>query len=468
MAYRYGEREQLSFLPPIIEDYVSESDPVRVYDAFVETLDLNKLGIVEDSDKVGNPCYHPRVMLKLLVYGYSYGTRSSRKLERAVYHNLSFIWLMGGLKPDHKTIAEFRRNNKGALKKVLKQCAHLCIKLGLIAGNTLFVDGSKIRGNASIKNSWTKEKCNKVLSKIDKHIESILTECERTDQAENAEPSMVKIPEKLKEKQALKTKVEQIFKELEESKAKSLNTTDPECTRINSLQGSHAGYNVQSVVDEKHGLIVNADVVNQNNDFQQFAEQVNQANQTLEEPCKTACADSGYDNTKELEKIDKQNIKVIVPPRETDKDKKDFVYDKEKNCYFCPEGHVLKYRQISNQSKIYLITDKTLCIKCRRFGKCTKSKKQGRLVSRLINEEIRQKIKKQYEQPESQTVYKLRARKVELPFGHIKRNLGMSGFLIRGKEGAKAEVSLLSSCFNIARMITIFGVPALINKLANC
>ncbi len=116
MAYRHGSREQLLFLPSSIEDYVSESDPVRAYDAFVEALDLDELGIIEDSDKVGNPCYHPRAMVKLLVYGYSYGIRSSRKLERAVNHNLSFVWLMGDLKPDHKTIAEFRRNNKNALK----------------------------------------------------------------------------------------------------------------------------------------------------------------------------------------------------------------------------------------------------------------------------------------------------------------------------------------------------------------
>ena len=176
MAYRYGNRIQMAFLPPSIEEYVEQSSPVRAYDAMVEALNFDELGIEIDSGKVGNPQYDPKSMMKLLVYGYSYGIRGSRKLERETHYNLSFIWLMGDLKPDHKTIAEFRRKNKSAIAKVLKQCAQICIKLDLIEGNTLFVDGSKFRGDASIKNTWTKEKCEKVLKKIDSRIEEILTE----------------------------------------------------------------------------------------------------------------------------------------------------------------------------------------------------------------------------------------------------------------------------------------------------
>ena len=156
MAYRYGDdKNQMVFLPPSIEDYVSIDDPVRAYDAFVEALDLTKMGIEVNPSKVGNSSYAPKTMLKLLVYGYSYGeTRSSRKLERALHHNLSFIWLTGNLKPDHKTIALFRRKNRTALARVLKECVRLCLKLDLIEGNTLFVDGTKIRANASIKNCF--------------------------------------------------------------------------------------------------------------------------------------------------------------------------------------------------------------------------------------------------------------------------------------------------------------------------
>src|SRR3990170_5072044 len=168
MALRQANRQQMEFLPPSIEQYVAADAPVRIYDLFVDSLDFNELGIEIDPLKEGNPSYDPRLMLKLLIYGYSYGVPSSRKLERETYYNLSFIWLMGGLKPDHKTIAEFRRKHKEALKKALFQCVRLCLKLDLIAGNILFVDGSKIRGNASIKNTWTAEKCQRVLQKVEK------------------------------------------------------------------------------------------------------------------------------------------------------------------------------------------------------------------------------------------------------------------------------------------------------------
>ena len=159
MAYRYGERNQVNMFPPSIEELVAPDDPVRAYDAFVDALDFDALGLSYEV-KPGCPQYDPRAMVKILLYGYSYGIRSSRKLERATHHNISFIWLTGGLKPDHKTISEFRRRNKKALKKIIKQCAKMCVKLGLIEGNTLFLDGTKLRGNASIsktltKNRWT-------------------------------------------------------------------------------------------------------------------------------------------------------------------------------------------------------------------------------------------------------------------------------------------------------------------------
>ena len=190
MAYRYGNRNQIRLLPESMEDYITPDDPVRAYDAFIEALNFRELGITLDPNKVGNSEYHPHTMLKLLVYGYSYGIRSSRKLERATHHNLSFIWLTSGLKPDHKTIAEFRRRNRSALAKVLKQCARICIKLNLIEGNTLFVDGSKIRANASIKNTWTREKAQKALKHIDKRIKDILTQCDTVDEAEEGTGSL--------------------------------------------------------------------------------------------------------------------------------------------------------------------------------------------------------------------------------------------------------------------------------------
>ena len=473
MAYQYGNRKQRTLLPQSIDEYILQGAPVRAYDVFVDSLDFVELGINIDPHKVGSPQYDPKIMLKLLLYGYSYGVRSSRKLERETHYNLSFIWLTGGLKPDHKTIAEFRRNNKAALRNVLKQCARLCIKLNLIEGNTLFVDGTKIRANASVKNSWTKDRCKRHLQKIDKRIKEILSECDAADRDEAHHSSLVKMKEELKDQDTLKSKVQNILKELQVEDKKSTNTTDPDCKPMRSVQGSHAAYNVQSVVDEKHGLIVNSDAVSENNDLHQFAGQIEQANEVLGKKCKTACADAGYSSVDNLEKIDRQGIKVVVPSsRQAQKkqnvdpfDKSNFEYDSANDYYICPEGHVLKCSYTNNVKKANVYRGGSACRQCQHFGRCTTNQSRGRGISRLLNAELQEKLETQYEESESQKTYGLRKQKVELPFGHIKRNLKVDGFLLRGLAGVKAEASLFASCFNVARMISIVGVAGLISKL---
>lgn len=474
VAYRYGDRKQIELLPQCIEEYVGEEDPVRVYDAFVEALDMRELGIDIDENKVGNPEYDPKAMLKLLVYGYSYGIRSSRKLERAVNHNLSFIWLMGGLRPDHKPIAEFRRTNKEAIRNVMKQCARLCMKLGLIDGNTLFVDGSRIRANASISKTWDKKRCEKVLEAIDRRIDLILSECERADKEEEESESLVKLKDELKDKMALKMKVEDVMKELKEEGIKSRNTTDPDCVKVKSRQGTHAGYNSQVTVDEKRGFIVSADVVSESNDANQLVNQIQQANEVLGKKCEVACADAGYANTDQARKIDEQGITVIVPTKkqvhgkpEREFGKEQFRYNIEDDSYTCPEGQKLKYEftDKTKNHRVYRVSGTSICSKCKYFGKCTKSK-NGRRIRRLMNEDVKMKLEEQYKKRESQAIYKHRKEKVELIFGHIKRNLGVGAFLLRGLQGVRAEMSILASCFNITRMINIIGIRRLIERLA--
>jgi transposase len=467
MAYRYGNRDQIQLLPKTINEYISSDDPVRAYDAFIGALDFRNLGITLDPNKVGNSEYHPKAMLKLLVYGYSYGIRSSRKLERACHHNLSFIWLTSNLMPDHKTIAEFRRKNKESLANVLKQCARICIKLNLIEGNTLFVDGTKIRANASIGNTWTRKKAQKALKHIDERISDILTQCDAIDEAEQG--SLITMDEELKDQKTLKSKVKSILKELEEEE--SFNTTDPECIPIKKGKNFYAGFNFQSTVDGKEGLILSVDVVRETNDLNQFAPQINKANQTLGKKCEIAVGDCGYASTNQLEKIDKQGIRVIVPSQRQALRKKPSSFAKERftykdDYYICPEGHKLTpYRLNKNNNRVYKITDKKTCLTCPHYGICTKSP-TGRTISRLLKEEVRQKLEAQYE--ESPEIYKLRKEKVELPFGHIKHNLKFDSFLLRGLKGVKAEASIIGTCFNLVRMITLLGVPGLIKALNAC
>jgi transposase len=473
MAYRYGNRYQLGLFPQSIEDYVAKDDPVRAYDAFVDALDFHALGIEIDPQQVGNSEYDPKAMLKLLAYGYSYGIRSSRKLERETHHNISFIWLMGGLKPDHKTIAEFRRKNKGALKKVLKQCARVCIQLDLISGNVLFVDGTKIRANASRSKAHDQTHYERLLSEIDGRIEQLLEECEGIDQQEEELGSSVAMDKELAKAERLKSKIEEALKAFKETGREEINLTDPDCALMRSPQGSHASYNVQSVVDDKHGLIVHTEAVSETSDVNQFARQIDQANEMLREPCKVGCADAGYADTEELQKIDGQGIKVIVPSQrqalhEEEKpfSKSHFRYDKKQDCYWCPEGHQLSYVGTDARSgkRHYRITDQELCQRCVHYGECT-SAKGGRKIIRLPYEETKEKLEAQYQEAASQEIYAIRKARVEHPFGHIKRNLKTDGFLMRGRDGVGAETSLLATCFNLARMITILGVSGLIAKL---
>lgn len=475
MAYRCGDRYQMGLLPQSIEDYVSEDNPVRAYDAFVNALDFRKLGIDINFNKVGNSSYDPKGMLKLLVYGYSYGVKSSRKLERECHHNISFIWLMGGLKPDHKTIAEFRRRNKKALAKVLKRCVRICMDLDLIAGNVLFTDGTKVRANAARHHTHDRAYYESQLEDIETKISQLLAECEAVDQKEEGLGSYVSMDKELAKSQNLKERIKQAVEAFDTDERKLINRTDPDCAIMKSVQGSHASYNVQSVVDDEHGLIVHAEAVSDATDIDQFARQIDQANEQMGKKCDTACADAGYAHTSELEKIEEQEIKVVVPSQrqalheeEGPFSKHHFTYDADKDCYICPEGHLLSHNYTDKKTgkRHYQITNRKMCQQCQHYGQCTKAKK-GRKIVRLKNEEAKQRFEALYEEPSSQEVYARRKTRVEHPFGHIKRNLKTDAFLLRGQEGVQAETSLLATCFNVSRMITIFGIGTLLARLAS-
>ena len=473
MAFRQSERSQGMFLPPSIEEYVPQDDPVRAYDAFVDTMNWKELGIVADEHQAGNPAYHPKTMLKILVYGYSYGIRSSRKLERALHHNLSFIWIAGGLDPDYKTISEFRRNNPEPLTKVLKHCARLCIKLEMVAGNTLFVDGSKFRANAGIGHSCTAEQCDEQLQQIDQRIKAILTECETIDAQEAQADSMVRLKKELAGQENRKKRIEAAAEQLKKEHLQRVNTTDPDCARMGGRQGTHASFNTQIVTDDQHGLIVHSDVVKDNNDRKQFAEQIKAAQEITGKVPDVAGADGGYYSGKELEAMASVATTMLVPARgqahpSTDKPfaKGHFTYLAEENVYVCPAGHRLTYRRTCEDRhwREYQLDGGTCCA-CEHYKDCTRGR-NGRKIIRYFNEDLRDRLRQQFEVPAHKEIYKRRKQKVELPFGHIKRNLGAGHFLLRGLAGVRVEMSLLASCFNVARLISLLGVAGLTAKLS--
>jgi len=471
MAFRQSQRNQQTFLPPSIEEFVAPDHPVRVYDAFVDALDWPSLGIEADPHQVGCPAYPPTVMLKILVYGYSYGVRSSRKIERALQENLSFIWLAGGLKPDFKTIARFRRQNRQALKRVLRDCARLCLKLGVIAGNTLFVDGSKFRANAGNHQSWTAAQCEEHLRQIDERIEEILHECERVDTQEVQEPSPVHLQEELAQQRGRQERIATALQQLQEEDRARVNITDPDCAQMRGRQGSHAGYNSQIVVDEQHGLIVQADVVCDQNDRRQFAPQIAAAAEATGKTPAVAGADNGYYSGEELEKMTAVATQVLVPARQPAAPRQPFAkghfpYVAEENVYLCPAGQRLACRRtcVERHWQEYQLDGGTCCA-CERYQECTRGR-NGRKIVRYFNEDLRDRLRQQFELPAHREVYRRRKETAELPFGHIKRNLVAGQFLLRGLSGVRAEMSLLASCFNVARLIGLFGVAGLVAKLA--
>ena len=484
MAYRYGDdRKQMMLFPESIDQYIAPDHPVRAYDAFVDALDFCELGISLDERKVGNSAYDPRLMLKLLLYGYSYGVKSSRKLEREVHNNLSFIWLMKNLKPDHKTIAEFRRHNKAALRKAFKLCARLCLKLGLIQGNVLFVDSTKIRANAGKAHQHNKKWYQKQLVKVDRRIAKLLGECDQIDQDEAHQGSLVAMPKALRAEQHLKASIEAALAEFDlqsertqEGKHRQINRVDPESRQMKTPRGCHPSYAVQSVVDDQHGLIAHVDTVNEANDSGQLADQIKGAEAALDQDCRFACADSGYANIDEIDKVESHKRTVLVPSQRqaSDKppkafDKCRFVYNEQQDCYYCPAGQRLVFRRFQDKARRkrdYRIASPTLCKACVHFGECTKSQ-QGRTIVRHVLEALKEQVEQRYEQPALRAIYERRKARVEHPFGYMKKVLGFRQFSLRGRNGAQAEASLLATCFNLRRMITLWGgVPAFVEKMA--
>jgi len=474
MAYISGDRYQLSFFPQSIDEMVPEDDPVRAYDAIIDKIfEEVKPHINYNEKKAGAHEYNPRNMLKVLVYSYSYGFRSSRKIERALYHNLSYIWISGGIKPDHWTISDFRRQNTQLIKEVLKSCARLCIKLNLIEGNVLFVDGSKFRADASISNTWNAERCESEMKRVCKKIEILMDECEKADREETGE-SYVKLKDELRDEQKRKEKIEAVWEHLKTSGKESVNTTDPECVKAKSRQGKHASYNVQLVTDNKNGLIVSAEAVSEGVDYNQFSKQMKNAEETLGKPPQTGCADSGYSSVDDLEQVENK-MNVVVPttrqtneeregPSSNEFEKKNFIYDPDRDRYFCPGDRVLWHVCTKETGeKIYKAKAK-VCRKCKFFNICTQSK-NGRTITRLKNEEVKERLEKNYKTTENQKIYSHRKERAELPFGHIKRNLGAGQFLLRGKEKVNTETSILATVFNISRMLTLLGTDGIIDKM---
>ena len=296
-------RGQVTLLPDIIEDYISEENPVRVISAFVETLDLEALGVSKSRPAAtGRPAYDLRDLLKLYVYGYFNKIRSSRRLMAECGRNVELFWLVGKLTPDFRTIADFRKENAKALRQVFRAFVRLCVKMGLYKRELLAVDGTKVRAHNSDDNCYNEEVLEKKLRNIDKKLARYLAEMDAADHKECEDELTAKqVSQAVAELKARKGLYESYLSELQESGETQILTTDPEARRMHSKDGFHCCYNVQTAVDSDSHLIAEYEVTNHNTDQGLLTQVCNQAKETLGVETIEAVADKGYESRNDIE-----------------------------------------------------------------------------------------------------------------------------------------------------------------------
>ncbi len=481
MAYIYGQRSQHMLFPASIDEYLPKDDPVRIYDAFISELDFVGLGISLEPYKGGPDEYDPKTMLKIIVYGYSMGVRSSRKLELACHRDIAFVWLTGNLVPDYRTIARFRKEHSPSIRQVLRQLVRLCIQWNLIEGNALFVDSTAMEANASLRKTFTPENIKKRLAKIDARVDKLLKETARLDEEQDSLGSLAKVNKELLNLEVIRAGIKKVENELKEESLKEVNTTDRDCVRVKSSGRCRAGYKAQSTVDGQNGLIVTTEVVASASDMHQLSRQVKNASDVLGKNPQVAVSDSGYASVDDVANIPEEITVVMPSQQQVNKErtadqqtdaknftKAKFAYNSDSDSYTCPAGQKLSFRfwaegQQGQKLKNYR-PDAGVCKACEHFHRCTNNS-QGRKITRHELEHVRQRMDATYQSPAGQEIYERRKILSELPHAQIKHNGGVRRFLLRGLQGVNAEFSLLAAAHNITRMITILGAAGILAKL---
>lgn len=455
---------QYSFFPVSFDEMVEENNPVRGICAIVDSMDETKLNFIHSKTKrTGRPPYNPVCMFKIYMYCYYNKIRSSRNIEKECKRNIELMWLTGGLAPDHKTIADFRKNNKKAIETAHTEFVRICSELELIGKCTVAIDGTKIKANNSRKNNVTISKLNKMIEHHDENIHEYLKQLSQNDIAENTDT----IKSKLKKAQKKKLECEALIKEMESEGIREKSLIDPDSHQMGvSNNGTDIAYNAQNVVDEKEHIIVTTDVVTSPADQTQLYSMVEKVLEELEvseNEAVTVLADKGYwrnDDIVKCEEDSRVNAIVATPKEQGNPGyrKSDFIYNKETDEYICPMGNVMKRWKGKTPSYTNLIA----CKNCPNRDKCTKCAK-GRVIMRNDKEDLIENAKKRYN--ENYELYKLRQQIAEHPFGTIKRTLGFTYFLTRRLENVKTENFLHVITYNIKRVLNVLKVPELVVQL---
>jgi len=473
--YKQGEnRKQQMFFPPSIDDYVSKDNPVRAIEDYVELLDMVELGFTKSAlnSADGQPAYHPKLLLKIYIYGYLNKIRSSRKLEREIKRNIEMMWLCAGLTPSNKTISDFRKENAKALKKVFREFVLLCKELELITGELVAVDGAFFRANASKNQLISKKTVVKDLERIDEKIENYLKTLEFEDSQAKKDRSLKPPIEKLSKMKKRKSKLDKDLALLEEMGVTQYNRTDPDAKLMRKYGYSQLSYNSQIAVDNSYKFIVATEITPQGNDMQELHKMALETKEVVGEEVKTTIvADTGYYSANEIKKCQEDNIEVIVPIPNTQKvqkdkgffSKDDFIYDKGHNHYICPNKKILTQTQsttVRNHNIInyfYRAGSKT-CNACSLRDKCIPKKTAYKRVARTQLADMVESHREKMKTYKAKKIIKKRGSIVEHPFGTIKQNLGWSHFLVRGYEKVEGENALIMFTYNFRRLLNLIGI----------
>ena len=468
------ERTQDTLLPGRLEDYVSEDNPVRVVDAFVERLDLDQLGFAGMRPAAtGRPAYHPSTLLKIYLYGYLNRVQSSRRLELEAHRNVELMWLTGRLMPDFKTIANFRKDNGPAIRAACRQFMALCRQLNLFHQAVVAVDGSKFKAVNSRDRNFTTTKVQRRMEQIDASINRYMASLDIADQAEAAtDPGR---SAKIKEKIAALTQRMQHLKEIEvlvhAAPDKQISLTDPDARSMTSSGKGRGlvGYNVQTAVDAEHHLIVAHEVTNVGNDRGQLAAMAQRAQSAMERTDLEVVADRGYFKGEEILACQNAGVTAFVPKPLTSGStaegrfgKQDFVYSAQDNTYRCPAGARLTSRFVSVEDGMRLHVYLTpACSKCPIKSSCTTGTE--RRLKRWEHEGVLDAMQRRLDQaPEKMAV---RRQTVEHPFGTIKAWMGATHFLTRTLGRVSTEMSLHVLAYNLKRLMAILGVVPLMQVM---
>ena len=467
-----ADRSQSSLFPECLEDWIGADNPVRVIDAFVDALDLFGLGFDRVTPQsTGRPSYHPSVLLKLYVYGYLNRVQSSRRLEREAGRNVEVMWLTGRLVPDHKTIADFRKDNGPAIGKVCARFVTLCRKLGLLAKASVAIDGSKFKAVNNRDRNFTTAKMKRRMAQIEESVARYLHQLDSADRQEQSLAQTMRttrLKEKIERLKEEMQRLEVLDAERQERPDQQISLTDPDARSMATAgRGSGTvGYNVQVAVDCEHHLIVTHEVTNVGNDRAQLAPMSKKTKATLEVDKLDVVADRGYFSSKQILACDRDGITVTLPKPMTSRAKKqgrfgkeDFRYVSRDDVYVCPAGEDLIYRYAREQAGLVLHYYWTgACADCAMKIQCTPGKE--RRIARWEHEDVLEAVQQRLDK--NPQAMRQRRETVEHPFGTIKARMGTTHFLMKTLPRVATEMALHVLAYNLTRVMNILGTGPLL------